>query len=176
MPDAKPTPESSLHAFDEQTGDVESAENELEKLRVDLHDASDRLLRSQAELENYRKRARRELDDAIRYASLPLLRDLLPVIDNMGRAMTAAEKSAEAGPLIDGIKIVAQTFESVLARHDCKRIDALGKPFDPAFHEAISQQPSEEHPPQTVLFVAQEGYTLHDRVVRPAQVVVSTRP
>jgi molecular chaperone GrpE len=155
---------------------IESAESEIEKLRTDLEEAGDRLLRAQAELENYRKRARRELDDSLRYAAMPLLRDLLPVIDNLGRALAAAEKSAEKSGLIDGVKLVAQSLEAVLARHDCKRIDALGKPFDPAFHEAISQQPSADHPPQTVLLVAQDGYTLHDRVVRPAQVIVSTAP
>jgi molecular chaperone GrpE len=155
-------------------GPMDTAESELEKLRTDLNDASDRLLRSQAELENYRKRARRELDDSLRYATMPLLRDLLPVIDNIGRAIGAAEKAGEKNSLLDGIKMVAQSFESVLARHECKRIDALGQPFDPTFHEAISQQPSADHPPQTVIFVAQDGFTLHDRVVRPAQVIVSS--
>ena len=69
--------------------------------------------------------------------------------------------------------MIAQNLESVLAQHDCKRIDALHKPFDPAFHEAISQQPAADVPPNTVVLVAQDGYTLHDRVVRPAQVIVS---
>ena len=165
---------------DTQTNDqnlnVDSAEAEVEKLRSDIQEAGDRLLRAQAELDNYRKRARRELEDSVKFAALPLVRDLLPVIDNLQRAMDAAEKTAEKGSLIDGVKMVAQTFQSVLARHDCKKIDALGKPFDPAFHEAISQQPSPDHEPQTVLLVAQDGYTLHDRVVRPAQVIVSTAP
>jgi len=152
----------------------ETAESEVEKLRAELEDATDRLLRAQAELDNYRKRARRELEESLRYAAMPLVRDLLPVIDNLGRALAAAEKSGEKSVLIDGVKIVAQTFESVLARHDCKKIDAFSQPFDPAFHEAILQQPSAEHPPQTVLLVAQDGYTLHDRVIRPAQVIVST--
>jgi molecular chaperone GrpE len=153
-----------------------ASESEISKLRADLEDASDRVLRAQAELENYRKRARRELEDERRYAAMPLLRDLLPALDDIYRAIGAAEKSPQAAGLLDGIKLVAQRLESVLAKHDCKRIDALGKPFDPAFHEAISQQPSSEYPPDTVLLVAQEGYLLHDRVVRPAQVIVSTSP
>lgn len=156
--------------------EADTAEAEVEKLRTDLEEAGDRLLRAQAELENYRKRARRELEDSLRYAAMPLLRDLLPVIDNLDRALSAAEKSSETGGLIDGVKMVAQSFQSILARHDCKRIDALGKPFDPAVHEAISQQPSAEHPPGTVLLVAQDGYTLYDRVIRPAQVIVSKSP
>ncbi len=155
---------------------IESADAEVERLRMELEQTGDRLLRAQAELDNYRKRARRELEDSLRYAAMPLLRDLMPVIDNLRRALAAAEKSSEQGGLIDGVKMVAQALESVLARHDCKRIDALGKPFDPAFHEAISQQPSADYPPQTVMYVAQDGYTLGDRVVRPAQVIVSTAP
>ncbi len=154
----------------------EAGEQEINKLRADLQDASDRVLRAQAELENYRKRARRELEDERRYATLPLLRDLLPVIDNLQRAIDAAEKSPQAAGLLDGVKLVAQSLASALAKHDCKKIEALGQPFDPAVHEAISQQPSAEHEPNTVVYVAQEGYVLHDRVVRPAQVIVSKLP
>jgi molecular chaperone GrpE len=158
------------------TGLEETAAAEIERLRADLQEAGDRMLRAQAELENYRKRARRELDDERRYALMPLLRDLLPVVDNIQRAIAAADKSPDAASLLDGIKMVAQNLESALARHQCVRIDALNKSFDPAYHEAISQQPSAQHPPHTVIFVAQDGFTLHDRVVRPAQVVVSTAP
>jgi molecular chaperone GrpE len=154
----------------------EASEHEIGKLRTDLEDASDRVLRAQAELENYRKRARRELEDERRYAALPLLGDLLSVLDDLYRAIDAAEKSPQSAGLLDGIKLVAQRLESILSKHDCKRIDALGQPFDPAFHEAISQQPSADHPPGTVVLVAQEGYLLYDRVVRPAQVIVSTSP
>lgn len=153
-----------------------ASESEISKLRADLDDASDRVLRAQAELDNYRKRARRELEDERRYAAMPLLQDLLPVLDDMYRAIEAAEKSPQAGGLLDGVKLVAASLVAALAKYDCKRIEALGQPFDPAFHEAISQQPSAEHPPGTVVLVAKEGYTLHDRVVRAAQVIVSTAP
>lgn len=153
-----------------------AGEGEVAKLRADLEDASDRVLRAQAELDNFRKRARRELEDERRYAAMPLLRDLLPVLDDIYRAIDAAEKSEQGAGLLDGVRLVAQHLESALAKHDCKRIAALGEPFDPAYHEAISQQPSAEHPPGTVTLVASEGYLLHDRVVRPAQVIVSTSP
>jgi molecular chaperone GrpE len=162
----------------EQAADAafQASEQELEKLRADLDDASDRALRAQAELDNYRKRARRELEDERRYAALPLLRDLMPVLDNMQRAIEAGEKSPQAAGLLDGIKLVAQNLTNVLAKHECKKIEAQGQPFDPAVHEAISQQPSAQHEPGTVMFVAQDGYVLHDRVVRPAQVIVSRSP
>jgi molecular chaperone GrpE len=153
-----------------------ASEGELGKLRAELEDASDRALRAQAELDNYRKRARRELDDERRYAAVPLLRDLLPVLDDNYRAIEAGEKSPQAAGLLDGVKLVARSLEAVLVKHDCKRIEALGQPFDPAFHEAISQQPSADYPPGTVVLVAKEGYLLHDRVVRAAQVIVSTLP
>ena len=94
----------------------------------------------------------------------------------MQRAIEAAEKSPHGSGLLDGVKLIAQSLLSVLAKHDCKKIEALGQPFDPAFHEAISQQPSAEHEANTVVLVAQDGYILHDRVVRPAQVIVSTAP
>ena len=148
----------------------------LEQLRADLEAAKERVLRSQAELENYRKRAAREIDENRRYAELPLMHDLLPVLDNIERAVAAAEKTQDVGVLLDGIKLVARNFEEVFERHHCKRIGALHLPFDPHLHHAISQQPSSEFPPNTVLIVAQPGFQLYDRVVRPSQVVVSRLP
>lgn len=157
--------------------DIAAAEiDEGEQAKRDLDEARDRLLRAQAELDNYRKRARRELEEERRYASLPLLGDLLPVIDNIGRAIQAAEKNSEAGSLVEGVKMVAQQLEGVLARYHCTRIEALHKPFDPHLHQAILQQPSADHPPGAVLHVAQEGYQVYDRVLRPSQVIVSMAP
>jgi molecular chaperone GrpE len=155
---------------------LEASESEIAKLRADLEDAADRALRAQAELDNYRKRARRELEDERRYALAPFLKDLLPVLDNMFRAIAHAEKAPQNGGLLEGVKMIAQSLLGVLDRHHCKPIDALHKPFDPAFHEAISQQPTSEFPPNTVVLVAQEGYMLHDRVLRAAQVIVSKAP
>ena len=164
-------------AWPEQPQQTEQAEeNLLEQLRADLEAAKDRVLRSQAELENYRKRAAREIEENRRYAELPLIRDLLPVLDNTERAIDAAEKSQDVAVLLDGIKLVARQFEEVLERHHCKRIGALHLPFDPHLHHAISQQPAKEFPPNTVVMVAQPGFQLHDRVVRPSQVIVSRLP
>ncbi|NUQ63129.1 MAG: nucleotide exchange factor GrpE [Pirellulales bacterium] len=158
----------------EPAGTAES--NEYETLRSDLEQMKDRALRVQAELENYRKRVAREMADERRYAELSLMRDLLPVLDNMERALEAAEKSGEAPQLREGFKIVVDQFQGILQRHHCVPIKALHEPFDPNFHEAILQQPSADHPPGTVLHVAQSGYRLHDRVVRPSQVIVSAAP
>lgn len=133
-------------------------------------------MRSLAELENVRKRARRELEDERRFANLTLLRDLLPVLDNIQRAIEAAEKSPQAAAVTVGFKMVEQQLEQVLTRFHCTRIPALHEPFDPHRHQAIAQQPSSEFPDHTVIMVAQQGYQLHDRVLRPAQVIVSTGP
>ena len=146
------------------------------ELRAQLDEARDRALRLQAEWENYRKRARRELDEERRYADLRLLSDMLPVLDNMRRAIEAASKSASDGGLLEGFKLVKQQLDNVLQQHNCTRIDALHKPFDPHLHDAILQQPSTDFPPNTVLTLVQDGYTLHDRVVRPAQVIVAVAP
>jgi molecular chaperone GrpE len=105
-----------------------------------------------------------------------LIRDLLPVVDNIDRAIEAASKSNEATSLLEGFKLVRQQLITVLMQHNCTQIEALGKPFDPQFHAAIMQQPSDEVPANHVLLVAQAGYKLHDRVVRPAQVIISTGP
>jgi molecular chaperone GrpE len=102
-----------------------------------------------------------------------LIRELLPVLDNVERAIRAAEKSADGSGLLDGVKLVAQQLQGVLGRHHCVKIEALGAPFDPHLHHAILQRPSDEHPANTVITVTQDGYQLHDRVVRPSQVIVS---
>jgi molecular chaperone GrpE len=149
--------------------------DEMEQLRRQAAEAQDRFLRSQAEIDNTRKRMRREMDEERRYAELRLLEDLLPVIDNINRAIEAAEKNADAASLLSGIKMVSQQLHDVLDRHHLKPIKASGEPFDPAVHQAILQQPSDEHPENTVVHVGLPGYTLHERVVRPAQVVVSKK-
>lgn len=176
-PEAPEAP--AIDATDEarpEADESELAEDDLQKLRAELEHAQDRALRIRAELENYRKRAARQMEEELRYASLPLIRDLLPVWDNIGRAIEAAGKGHDSAGLLEGFQMVAEQFENVLARHHCTKIDALGKPFDPNRHEAILQQPSDDHPANTVVHVAQTGFLLHDRVVRPSQVIVSAAP
>ncbi len=148
--------------------------DELRPLRQQLAEANDRALRAQAELENFRKRSRRELNDELRYADLPLLRDLLPVLDNVDRAIQAAATTRDADALLEGVQMVAKNLEDVLHRRQCIPIEALHEPFDPNRHEAIAMRADPDHPANTVVEVVQPGFQLHDRVVRPAQVIVST--
>lgn len=149
---------------------------DLAKLRSELEVANDLILRAQAELENFRKRSRREIVEERRYATLPLLRDVLPVVDNLRRAIESATDANSFAGLLEGVKLVASQLDTVLTQHDCQLIDALEAEFDPHFHEAISQIPSQECPAGKVVHVSQVGYRLHDRVIRPSQVVVSTGP
>jgi molecular chaperone GrpE len=141
------------------------------RLTAELTAAKDQTLRAIAETENVRKRFRREADDQRKFAEQSLLTDLLPVMDNLRRAAEAS--GSDASKVAEGVRLVIQQFEGVLAKHHCEKIDAAGKPFDPNFHEALMQQPSADVPPGTVLSVFRDGYRLHDRVIRPAQVVVS---
>jgi molecular chaperone GrpE len=164
---------------DENRGDASDilspADNDPQQLAAELEEVRDRLLRTTAELENTRKRTARELQQERRYAALPLVCDLLPLIDNVQRAIEAAEKAQAPAGLLEGVRMVAQQLDSILTRNHCTRIEALGQAFDPHVHEAISHLPSSE-PAGTVTAVAATGYQLHDRVVRPAQVVVSAGP
>ena len=146
---------------------------EVAKLQGELREANERLLRTQAELENYRKRARREAEEERRYAALPLIRDLLSVMDNLDRALEAAERNQSVSGLFEGVKMVAVQFNAYLEQYGCRRIPAVGLAFDPHQHEAIAQEPSTEHAAGVVTRIARQGYQLHDRVVRPSQVLVS---
>lgn len=163
-----------------ETVDAASAnlEEEVRRLRADLDDARDRALRFQAEMDNFRKRMAREMEAERRYAAAPLLGDLLGVLDNIRRALAAGQQAAQGDRLLEGVRLVAQQLEDVLRRHHCVPIKALHAPFDPHVHEAVCQQPTDDFPPSTVVQVLREGYQLHDRVIRPSQVVVSaaTKP
>lgn len=154
----------------------ETSDQSIVRIEAELTDAKDRALRATAELENVRKRLRKEMEDERRYAATGLLGDLLQVVDNLGRAIAAAEKNADVASLLAGVKLVAAQLDGVLTRHHCTRISALGEPFDPNVHAAIGQQPAVDKPSNTVVLVAQEGYKLHDRVLRPSQVIVSAPP
>ena len=170
--DVKPRPVVAPAASSAESPSAET--DPTAQLRAELEAAKDRALRCHAELENFRKRAARELEEKLRYANLSLLRDLLPVLDNVERAIQAADQNADAAALLNGFKMVQQQVEDVLKRHHCERIEALHTPFNPHVHHAVMQQASGEHPANTVLMVTQNGYQLHDRVVRPSQVIVST--
>jgi molecular chaperone GrpE len=148
----------------------------LAKAQQQRDEYLDLLKRERADFENYQKRVARERDEERRHAAAPLARDLLPALDNLQRAVDAAKQVNEQGPLVQGVAATQAQLLQILARHGIKPIEALHQPFDPNKHEAVMQQPSADHHPGTVLQVLQQGFTIHDRVLRPASVVVSTQP
>ena len=156
---APPTPESRL------------AEVQAEAARL-----RDQLLRTAADFDNYRKRARRDQDDERRRGRESLLKDLLPVFDNLERAVTHAEGLPEAKPVADGLRMVLKQFVDTLDRTGIKRVPTVGLPFDPTKHEAIQHLESAEHPAGVVLVEVQPGYAIGDSLVRAALVVVSKGP
>jgi molecular chaperone GrpE len=168
-------------AHDALAADVHAAKqnataDELQRFSEELQQANDRALRAQAELENFRRRMRREMEEERRYATLPMINDMLVVVDNLDRALAAAENNEAASGLLAGVGMVHSQFLSVLERHHCRRIGEVGEAFDPHLHQAIAQEMSNQIPAGHVTRVAQYGYRLHDRIVRPAQVLVSTGP
>jgi molecular chaperone GrpE len=148
----------------------------LTHLTQELEQSRKRELIAQAELENYRKRTQRDVEQTLKFACVNLVRDLVEVVDNLARATDAAKGNAAAQPVVDGVKMVRQQLLSVLEKHHCKPIEAVGQTFDPNFHQAIAQAPSLEYPAGVVSVEASTGYRMHDRVVRPSQVIVSTGP
>jgi len=164
-------------------GALETAEQEVERLRRELAEKTaeanrnwDQYLRERAEVENFKKRMQREKSEALRFAIEPLAKDLLPVIDNLERAVDHAAAGGNGQPLIEGVKLVLKDALDVLERHGVLRVDASGRTFDPSRHEAVVQVPDARRPANQVVEQFVPGYTLHDRLLRPARVSVSAKP
>ena len=137
-----------------------------------LQAADDRLRRALADLDNYRKRAGREVERRVTEGRETLLRELLEPLDNIERALQAADHS----PLAQGLRGVFDQMEALLARHGAQRIAAVGDPFDPTRHEAVAVRETDDVPDGTVVDIARSGFAIGDRVLRPAQVVVAKKP
>jgi molecular chaperone GrpE len=136
-----------------------------------LKDTHERLLRAAAEFDNFKKRAVKEKEDTQKFGSERLLKDFLPVMDNLERALEHADQH-DPKQVLEGVRLVQKLFDSTLARHGVVGFSAVGQPFDPSLHEALMQKESDE-PPNTVVSEMARGYRLHDRLVRPAAVVVA---
>ena len=157
--------------------DGPSAQAEIDDLRRQIQDNQDHLLRALAETENVRRRLERTADDRVKYANEALLRDLLPVLDNFDRALTAARTGSAAGTnVLEGVDLIQRELLRVLERAGLSRYSAVGQRFDPARHEAIARVVSGEAAPDTVVSETGPGYLLHGRVLRPALVAVAAAP
>jgi molecular chaperone GrpE len=156
---------------------AQAVTSEVESLRNDLVSMKDRYLRSLADCQNIQKRAMAERDDAVRRAQAELARALLPVLDNFERTLAAARSAQNIQTVTEGVRIVYDQMVKVLGDFGVQRIAlAKGDAFDPAVHQAIAQQPTDEVEPEQVLVVAQAGYTMRDRLLRAATVVVAKAP
>lgn len=158
------------------TSSAGTVEDRLAALEKEKKETYERLLRAAADLENYRKRARKDVEDARFKAKEEALRDILPVLDNLERAVAAANDTTSAQAVIDGVKLVLRQAQSALERSDVKPFNSVGEPFDPQRHEAISQIETAEHPPGSVAVELQKGYMLGARLLRPALVGVAKAP
>jgi len=171
--------EEEREAAEPSDGDGEESEDavvaELAALREQAAANHDRYLRAVAELENVRKRAVRDVENARRYGLERLAKALLPVIDSLGAGLASSEQ-ASAESLLDGKKATMRLLNSALEQVGIKELDPHGDPFDPALHEAMAVAPSDEAEPGTVLEVFQKGYSIHDRLLRAARVVVAREP
>ena len=139
----------------------------------EIQELKEELLRLRADTENYRKRLQKDKEDMIRYANEGLIRDLVPIYDNLLRALEAPEVSVQS--LKEGVEMIARQFLSFMEKHHIEPIEAIGEPFDPNLHEVLSQVESDQHEEGTIVDQYGKGYKLHDRVLIPAK-VVTTRP
>lgn len=150
--------------------------DEAAALRAEAAEAREKLLRTAAEFDNFRKRTRRDLEDAERRGREALLRDLLPVFDNLERALVVANQATDVKAVADGVGMVLKQFTDTLERGGIRRVPTTGAPFDPQVHEAIQQVETAEHPPGTVVAEVRGGYAMGERLVRAAMVVVAKPP
>jgi molecular chaperone GrpE len=141
-----------------------------------LAEAREKMVRMQADFDNFRKRLAREKDDSIRYANESLLESLLPVVDNFELGLAAAETAPDARTIAQGMQMVRTQLQRFLGECGVEEINAVGAAFDPHLHEAIAQEPSPDKPEGTILAQRRKGYKLRDRLLRPAAVVVAHTP
>jgi molecular chaperone GrpE len=163
-----------------ETSDVlaqmEQMHEQLKAKEAEAKENYDRFVRQVAELENFKKRTNREREDAIRFANEYLIKDLLPVIDNLERAVSHAKDGGNGKLLRDGVEMVLKGLLDILGKYGVVPISAVGHAFDPGRHEAMTQIESDEHPPNAVVEEYHKGYLFHDRLLRPALVSVAKAP
>ena len=155
---------------------VEALEAKERELVTQVDQERERTLRALADLDNARKRGQREREETIRYGLERVLKDLLPVIDNLDRAIDLGERTGKWDSLAEGVRMTRKLLEDTLAKQGLKAFTARGQPFDPRLHEAMGHEEREDLPPSTVSTELLRGYTLHDRLVRPALVMVARPP
>ena len=163
-------------AGDATASEPQEPEEVIANLREKMRAQHERLLRAAADLENFKKRSAREKEQYVQRAGESLARDLLPVVDNMDRALEHAEKSIDEKNLREGVLLIHKQLMDTLAKHGIEPFDAMGEKFDPMRHEALSQVPSTDAEPGSVVQQFARGYTIRGHLLRPAMVVVAKAP
>ena len=156
--------------------ETEELKKKLEEKEKEAKEYYDRLLRAVADLENFKKRAAKDKEEWTKFATEDLIKAILPVIDNLERAVNHAEKVADTGVMIEGVRLTLKQILQTLNRFGLAPFESVGKPFDPAIHEAMLVVESNQHEPNSVVEEFQKGYLLNDRLLRPATVSVSKLP
>ena len=148
--------------------------DELESVKKEAKDNYDRFLRLSAEFDNYKKRTAREMNDFRKFANETIIKELLPVVDNLERAIeSSGTDETSSSCVVEGVEMTLKAILKVFSQFEVTQVQSLGKPFDPLYHEAMMREESDEYPENTVIKELQKGYLLHDRLIRPALVVVS---
>ena len=156
-----------------ESGELNPAE-EIERLLAEVESLKDQALRAEAEMQNVRRRAERDVENAHKFGLERLVQHILPVVDSLEKALEA--KTSEDNPVIEGVELTFKLLQDLLTKESIQVVDPLGEPFDPNLHEAISQKHTTEVEGGTVLQQVQRGYKLNDRLVRPARVIVAAAP
>jgi molecular chaperone GrpE len=155
--------------------DTDLLEN-LQKQSTEIHQLQDRLLRTQADWDNYRKRVQREKEEAVKYAAESLFEKLLPILDHFETGIEAAKKTSDPHAIAQGMEIILNQLKALLKEAGVEPVDALGQAFDPHRHEALGHHETTEHAEGTVIKQMRKGYQLKDRLLRPASVFVAKNP
>lgn len=161
-----------------EAGEVpaEEAAQEREPREDEVARLKDQLLRTAADFDNFRKRSRRDVEDAERRGREEAVREILPIVDNLERAVSASESAKDTAAVAEGVRMVLKQFEDVSSRLGLERVGAVGERFDPNLHDAVQQVETDEHPPGTIVAEVVPGYRLGDRLIRAALVVVARPP
>ncbi len=157
----------------EDGAEADIPEVSIESLQAELADAREASLRAAAEAQNARRRSEQDVEKARKFALERISNDLLPVVDNLERALEAASEATDASAITEGVELTLRSFSEVLTKNGIEAVNPVGEPFDPQVHQAMTMVPNPDMEPNTVMDVMQKGYTLNGRLLRPAMVVVS---
>jgi len=175
MPEDSAAASSETSDVEEKADEVTKLKEEIEKYQAEAKQNYDRYLRAIAEMENMKKRVAREREEYIKFAALSLIKKLLPIIDNLDRALNMSKESSDYEVLFKGVEMISDSLHDLIKKEGVEGIEAVGKPFDPQYHEPLAVEDSSEHPENTVIEELQKGYLMHGRVIRPSLVKVSKK-